>query len=358
MWALSFTNNINFSPYGGGYFWHVHEMLFGFTVAIIAGFLLTAVQTWAGVPSIKGIPLAILVTVWLLARVLFLLPSLASPVLIVAVYLLFLPLAAIALSIPIIKAKLWRNLFFVPILLIMATLNLLSHLAMQGKVAVSFISIGHIMVLLVSLVMCVMGGRVFPMFTANGTRTPKVMPIAWLEKVSIVSVVLSILVTTNIVDVPSLLAAIIYLIAGIANLIRALRWKIWVAFSTPLVWSLHLSYWAIGIGFILLKLSLKFELLNNLSLAYHAITVGGIGFMILSMISRVSLGHTGRIIQVGKPMTLALIAIGLSFVVRVFMPLVSSQYHWAILISAGLWVLAYGLFVINYCTVLFKARIS
>ena len=124
LWALSFSGMINFSPYGGSYFWHIHEMLFGFSAAIIVGFLLTAVQSWTGFSSIKGITLALLVFIWLAARALFIIEFHELKLLIVTIDLLFLPLSAIALSIPIVKAKLWRNLFFVPILLIMAFLNI------------------------------------------------------------------------------------------------------------------------------------------------------------------------------------------------------------------------------------------
>lgn len=353
-WALSFTGNIAFFPYGGSFFWHTHEMLFGFTTAVIVGFLLTAVQSWTGVESINGLPLAVLITLWLLARLLLAFPSDDWLLITVALDLLFLPLSAIALAIPVVKSKMWKNLFFVPILLLMAVLNGLTHLSVAGILTLSTIHISNIMVLLVSLVMCIMGGRVFPMFTANGTGTRRVASIAWLEKLSIVSVVLSLLVTIHIIDTPDTFDAFIYLSAGALNFLRALRWRIWIAFSTPLVWSLHISYLAICIGFVMLSM-VKFGLLENASLAIHAITVGGISFMILSMVSRVSLGHTGRIIQVGKLMVSAFILMGLSFVVRVFAPLVWNDYSAIILISAALWVIAYSLFLSNYTTILFTS---
>jgi uncharacterized protein involved in response to NO len=357
IWALFFTGYINFAPYGGSYFWHAHEMLFGFTAAIIAGFLLTAVQTWTGVASIKGLPLGVLVGIWLLARVLLVFQREGFELFTAIVDLLFLPFAALALAIPIIRAKMWRNLFFVPIMLAMAILNGLTHLSVQGKLAISFIDIIHIMVLVVSLVMCIMGGRVFPMFTANGTGTQKVVPIAWIEKSAVASIVLSILITINFVDTPNILDGSIYLFAGVVNLIRTLRWRIWVTFSTPLVWTLHISYWAICIGFIMLSL-VKFDLLTSASTAFHAITVGGIGVMILSMISRVSLGHTGRKIQVGKVMNAAFILMVMSFIIRVFFPFVWSDYTLIILASAACWVVAFSLFVFKYTDVLFKARID
>jgi len=357
VWALSFTGNILFMPYGSGYFWHVHEMLFGFAVAIIAGFLLTAVQTWTKQPSVKGIPLAILVGIWLVARILMAFPDLVPAPIIAAIDLAFLPLAAFFLALPIVKAQMWRNLFFVPVLLIMAILNALMHGSVAGIFDISYVDLSHVMVMMITLVMCVMGGRVFPMFTANGTRTQKVQPIAWLEKVAIISVIASVVVSTNILSGVPALEALIYLIAGVSNFIRALRWRIWVTFGTPLVWTLHVSYWSICIGLILLAAA-EMQWLNNASIAFHTITVGGMGMMILAMISRVSLGHTGRFIEVGKIMTMAFIVMVLGIITRALAPAFMADYTIVLLASAILWLIAYGTFVIMYAPVLFKPRVD
>ncbi len=355
VWGLSLTGYIEFSPFGGSFFWHTHEMLFGFTVAIIAGFLLTAVQTWTGVPSIKGITLGILVFVWLSARILFAFPFSIPDYFITLLDLAFLPLTALFLAIPIVKGKNWRNLFFVPVLLVMATLNGLMHLSTQGIISISFVTVSHVMVLIIALIMCIMAGRVFPMFTANGTQTKRVDSLAWLEKLSVISVAASVLVTSQLLPLPSFIEASIYLIAGIFNLLRALRWRIWVTLKTPLVWSLHLSYWAVCVGLMMLGLE-KLDLLDSASLAFHAITVGGAGLMIISMISRVSLGHTGRKIQVGKIMTLAFVFMVLTFIARVLAPLIVDSYNILILFACVLWVLAYGAFVVIFSPMLFFPR--
>ena len=357
LWALSYTGQMAFSPYGGGHFWHVHEMLFGFASAIIVGFLLTAVQTWTKVPSIKGPTLMALVGVWLLARILMAVPAIAPDSVIVLLDILFLPLSALFLARPILKAKLWRNLMFVPILLIMAVLNGLMHMSNMGAISLSYLSLSHVMVMMVALVMCIMGGRVFPMFTANGTKTPKVAPISWLEKLSMLSVVLSVVVVADLLPLPETAGAGVLLIAGVSNLIRALRWRVWVTLKTPLVWPLHLSYWAIGLGLILLGL-VKLNLMTNASIALHTITVGGMGLMILAMISRVSLGHTGRMIQVGRVMNLAFVVIVAAAVIRVAASGWFANYSTGITVSAVLWILAYGLFVMKYTPVLFKARVD
>ncbi len=338
-------------------YWHMHEMLFGFAVAVIAGFLLTAVQTWTRVPSVKGWPLAMLVLLWLSARVFIAFPEWFPTSITVALDVAFLPLVAFFLSRPIIKAKLWRNLFFVPVLLVMAVLNGWMHATVNGVVQGSFIELSHVMVLMVTLVMCIMGGRVFPMFTANGTQTERVSPILWLEKLSIASVLVCVAMAVAPVEIPNLIEGSAFALAGLANFVRAWRWRIWVTLKTPLVWSLHISYWSVCLGLLLLA-SVKWQWLSNVSMAYHAITVGGIGLMILSMISRVSLGHTGRAIKVNAVMSMAFLFMLIALITRVFAPLVNELYLNFILISAGLWSAAFILFAIKYCPIVFKARVD
>jgi uncharacterized protein involved in response to NO len=357
MWSMSYAGAINFSPYGGSLFWHIHEMLFGFAATIMIGFLLTASQTWTGNRTINGKPLAALVILWLSARILMAFPLLSSSVLIMVIDLLFLPIAAVALALPIIKAKMWRNLIFVPIILVMTILNGLMHYSLSSNVNITFTEISHTMVLMIALVMSIIGGRVFPMFTANGTQTHRVNPIAWLEKLAMLSIIASIIASIKVLALPAPVTASIFVIAGIANLVRAIRWRFWITLTTPLLWSLHLAYFAMSSGLVMLGLT-EVNVLNNASLAYHAITVGGMGLMILSMISRVSLGHTGRMIKVGKLMTIAFLLMALAFVVRVIAPVFFDQYAQLIAVSAKLWVVAYSAFVVSYIPVLFKARVD
>ncbi|MFY8273856.1 NnrS family protein [Pseudoalteromonas sp. SSDWG2] len=357
IWALSFTGNLPFNPLGGSYFWHVHEMLFGFAVAIITGFLLTAVQTWSGVPSVKGKPLALLVALWLSARLLLALPSTIPNAIIVTLDLAYLPLAALCLSLPIIKARLWRNLFFVPILLAMACLNALMYAARFNHLDMNFISISHIMVMMITLVMVIMGGRVFPMFTANGTQTPRVTNISWLDRTAIISVLACILLTISPQSLNDNVTGCVFIFAGVINFIRAVRWRIWVTFGCALVWPLHVSYWAICIGLVLLGLY-YLALLSSVSMAYHAITVGGIGMMVLAMISRVSLGHTGRMIKVGPMMTVAFAIMLVTLVIRLLAPALSAYYQTFIMASALLWSIAYGCYVVRYAGIVFRPRID
>lgn len=356
VWNGILTGNLALNLYGGSLWWHMHEMLFGFVAAIIVGFLLTAVQNWTGVRGLNGKGLLLLVAIWLIARILFFFPDSLPHSLIAIVDIAFLPLAATALAYPIVKVKLWRNLMFIPILLIMASTNAMMHYSLASQNPQLMSTASSAMILLVTLVMCIMGGRVFPMFTANGTKTQRVNAIGWLEKLVLGSTLLAVLTTFNFIQLPSIFITVIFFVASAANAIRVFRWKIWVTFKTPLVWSLHVSYWCIAIGLFMYGLS-EITVSVTHSQAIHALTVGAMASMILAMISRVSLGHTGRRIVVGKVMTMAFMAIILAFIIRVFGSYWISNYSQVISMAIGFWVIGYGCFVALYFPILTKARV-
>jgi len=357
IWTSWLKGLVSFSLYGGGLWWHIHEMLFGFVIAIVTGFLLTAVQTWTKQDSVKGWPLVLLVACWLLSRIFLLLPEHLPAWLIILVDLLYLPIAALLLLKPILKVRQWRNLFFVPVLLIMAVVNAGFHWITLSKHFEYLLPLAYSMVMLVALIMCVMGGRVFPMFTANGTRTEKAIAIGWLEKVSIAGVILCIPIATGLISIPGPLTASVFFVAALANGIRAFRWRIWVTLRVPLVWSLHLSYWSIVLGLFLFGLAQVTSYIST-SQAIHCITVGGMGGMILAMISRVSLGHTGRMIQTDWVMAIAFAAINLAFLVRVFSSLIVVNYLHILICSTLLWVLAFGIFLYRYPLILCRSRLD
>jgi uncharacterized protein involved in response to NO len=356
-WALSFLGLIEFDFYGGAYAWHLHEMLFGFFPAIMVGFLLTAVQTWTKRKCIEGWWLAALVLIWLLGRITLVFQPAFFRDYTIVIDLLFLPTCAVFLARPILQAKMWRNLFFVPILLVMAILNAIFHLSLSNDPIIDITTISHAMVILAALVMSIMGGRVFPMFTANGTKTPRVNSIGWLEQLSILSIVIVFITTLTQNFVPNTLSIAVLFVAGISNLVRALRWRLWVTFQVPLVWSLHLSYLAMSLGFILLALA-KMHLIPSVSIGFHSITVGGMGLMILSMISRVSLGHTGRLIEANVWVICSLLALSLAAIDRVTGLLLGIEYSIVIASSALLWSIGFLIFVFAYIRILFSENMS
>lgn len=354
-WAGVLTQSWNFEPYGGSYWWHAHEMLFGFVSTVVAGFLLTAVQSWTGVAGVKGARLLFLVLLWLSARILIFFNVGDASWWVGVVDLAFLPMAALFLALPIVKLRQYRNLFFIPILLLMTVSNAYMHYGIYSADS-EWLAIGsRAMVILVTALMCVLGGRVFPMFTANGTKTKKVIAWGWLEKLSLFLMAVLVMIFVFVIPLPRQVIAVVFLIAALAHLLRWVRWRFWVTFKTPLVWSLHLAYFCIPLGLALFAFHFM-GYLPTFSLPMHVITVGGMGGMILSMMSRVSLGHTGRAIQASSLDAAAFGLIFLALIFRTFGAQWAAYSTESLLIAAVLWCVAYGLFLIKYLPMLIRSR--
>ncbi|WP_421212005.1 NnrS family protein [Aeromonas enteropelogenes] len=335
--------------------WHAHEMLFGFTAAIVAGFLLTAVQNWTAHPGIRSWPLVLVVSLWALPRLL--LPWLGEEnTLLMVADLAWLPLCAWFLAKPIIITRQWRNLFFVPLLLVLTLLNGASWV-WHGDWA----TLEHWLittVLLFTSLIAVMGGRVIPFFTARATGFDKALPLVWLERGALVSLWLILLIwlllptpwTTSAYMTP------LYIVAASLHLWRQLRWRLPTTLGHPLLWSLHLAYLFIPLGLLALAAQAA-GMPISLSLASHLLSAGCLGTMILGMIARVSLGHSGRALQVGHRIRSAFVLIIAAALLRVLVPLLwpaYTGYGWNA--SALAWSLAYGLFVWVYAPILTSPR--
>ncbi|UBH28547.1 NnrS family protein [Aeromonas enteropelogenes] len=340
---------------GNPVWWHAHEMLFGFGAAIVAGFLLTAVQNWTDHPGVRSWPLALVVSLWALPRLL--LPWLGEEnTLLMMADLAWLPLCAWFLAKPIIIIRQWRNLFFVPLLLVLTLLNGTSWI-WHGEWA----PLEHLLittVLLFTTLIAVMGGRVIPFFTARATGLDKAVPLVWLERGALASLWLLLLIwlllpnqwTTSAYMTP------LYIVAASLHLWRQLRWRLPTTLGHPLLWSLHLAYLFIPLGLLALAAQAA-GMSITLSLASHLLSAGCLGTMILGMIARVSLGHSGRALQVGRRIRSAFVLIIVAALLRVLVPLLWPAYTlhgWNL--SGLAWSLAYGLFVWVYAPILTSPR--
>ncbi|WP_395344493.1 NnrS family protein [Ningiella sp. W23] len=364
VWLLALQGLAAPSPLNGMLWWHSHEMLFGFVAAIISGFLLTAVQTWTGQPSIKGMKLLFLVLVWLLARVLIFVNFDISVFIVMTIDVLFLPLTAFFLAQPLIKIKQYRNMVFIPVLSLMTIANILTYLPMLDASPAFSSELSnkgfYAMVFLSTLLVALLGGRVVPMFTANGTGTTKVLPLKWLEISAMLSLVAVVIGIVFFFQSDSLLLGVLCLLSACLHLVRNLRWRPWVSFKVPLVWVLHAAMLFIPIGLFMISSHFLFQWMS-FSAALHGLTVGVIGGMIIAMMSRVSLGHTGRKLNPHALMTLAFIAIIVAAFIRsplmgvaqTSAPHMTSQL-W--LISGILWCLSFACFAWVYFPILSKPR--
>ncbi len=266
----------------------------------MTGFLLTAVQAWTGVPGIRGGGLASLVLLWLAARVGLVFGELFPHWALALIDLLFLPVVAAVLARSVIMVRQWRNIIFVPVLLLMSAANAVMHWsAATGDVGL-LTDAGRAMVLLVVLLMTVVAGRVVPMFTANGTGTDRVPVVPWLETACITAMVLVVLAQVAANWLPATVVTAIFWGAALVHAVRVLRWWLWVTLRTPLVWSLHLSYWCIPVGLALYgSVGLPGAIVTQ-SQGIHTLTVGGIGLMILAMISVFLWGTLADRLQWGR----------------------------------------------------------
>lgn len=360
IWLLILQGKSDLTPLGGGYWWHLHEMIFGFASAIIAGFLLTAVQTWTGVPGVQNKSLLFLVMLWLLARVALLLPEFFGENITMILDIAFLPAVAIFLGKPIIKIKQYRNLFFVPLLILFTLVNVEFYLALVAPEHFSIKLTGYAGVMLITLLMSVMVGRVGPMFTANGTQTPKVTNIVWLDNASngSIAIIAFYLLFHPLHIINHQILGGLFIIAAIFQSIRIVRWRPWITIKVPLLWSLHLAVIFIVLGLFCIGASYFSSKLSTSHL-WHILTIGGMSGLILAMISRVSLGHTGRPLQPPKTMSIAFLLIFIAAIVRSFLPLFMPESIIAIYqASAGIWTLSFGLFIVHYAPMLLKNRLD
>ena len=345
LWALQLNGYLP-NAYLRGPMWHAHEMLFGFTLAVLTGFLLTAAQNWSGQPTPKGAYLAALAALWVAGRVLVLSPWgwLAA-----AVNVAF-PLAlATALAIPLYKARNRRNYFFVALLVLMALAQLLVHL--NGLEAIRIPGWAGILLGLDGMlfVICVMGGRVIPMFTNNAIPGAQALRHPWVEKIAL-GLVLLILVA-DALQVTGTWLARLALLSMVAHLIRFCLWRPWKTLKTPLVWVLHAAYAWIPLH-LALRAMAAMDWVSS-SAAVHALTTGAVGGMVIGMMTRTALGHTGRKLIAGKAEISCYALVAAAAWVRVGVPLVdASMLPVAILVSATLWSAGFAIYTLQYWRIL------
>ncbi len=361
LWLVS-LQGVVFEPFGGALWWHGHEMIFGFVMAIIVGFLLTAVQNWTGIPSINGWLLFVLFACWAGARVGLAMPNIIPVVFSMTLDILFLPLAAFFFALPIVKVKLWRNLFFVPILLIFACANSISYFSIMHNDWSGVIGSHYFSLALILLVITIMGGRVIPMFTANATHSKKVIPIKWLERFLIgfhlllaVSYLLGGYLPNYLL---SYAMAVLWGCIALGHILRWSRWQASALYQNPLLWSLHIGYLFLPLGAVAVFLHYAFGI-AALSTMIHMVTIGTIGGIILAMIVRVSYGHTGRALSVGPIMATAFVLLFTAAIVRsIVLALLPGYAQLTLMVSGILWCLAFTLFILVFYPILNSPRID
>ena len=357
-WLLILTGHASWHLTMPATLWHAHEMLFGFAGVVAVGFLLTAAQTWTGVGSISGKALMLLTLIWVIARLAFfiVLPDFAN-INLLAVIVLQLAWwigAIAALANMLLKARSKNNYQFLAILSVLCSLNTLYLLLVLNSNLQLALAVVDTAVLVISLLVGIVAGRVLPFFTAKGlllseqTRTPKIdKALLYLSILAITLFFISKLFLSSIS--PALIVAI----AAALHLIRSGFWWNAKVLKVPLLWSLHFSYLALGVGLMMIAFSFYTSVIPFKD-ALHLITIGTIGMMILAMMTRVSLGHTGRTLSTPNYVSVAFALVLVAAITRSILPLIIGP-HFAWQISALLWLVAFLLFLI-YCTPILTRR--
>ncbi len=355
MWLLVYRFGLQLDLAGLSIFqWHAHEMLYGYAMAVIAGFLLTAAWNWTGQETASGAGLALIFIFWVVARVLmangtrFLVYAAAAD-------LLFMLGLGIAVARPIIKVRQKRQTMVLLIIALLAAANLLFYLGVTGLVDQGARLGNHSGLYLVLGMVLLMGRRVIPFFTKGGVDYPVEMKNArWND------------IATSILFPAFLISEVLFprhaagalLAAGmfLSNSLRVNGWHTLGVWQKPLLWGLFASFIMINLGFLLRAMMAVTALPEFLPV--HAFAVGGIGIITMSMMARVTLGHTGRSVHQAPPvMAFLLGAMVLTTTIRIFLPLMDpGHYQLWITVSGIMWIISFSLFSIIFIPMLLRPR--
>lgn len=331
--------------------WHVHEMVFGFAIAIIIGFLFTAGRNWTGLWTPRGRHLGLLALLWVAGRV----AMLVSPLLAAVIDLAFLPLAAWPMYRVLKRSGNRRNMFLIGLLALLTLANAVYHGAANGWLPIATLVPLEAAILVIVLIESVIAGRIVPNFTANALPGVKPVTDPIRDKLIIATTALACLAWAA--QMPPMLVASLALAAAVSQVLRLAGWRSFATLHNPLLWILHVSCAWIPAGFALLGLAAVGVVTN--SAAFHVLGIGAIGGLILGMITRTTLGHTGRMLKSG-PMEVwmyGLIQIG---VVTRFAAAVDggALRNVMLVIAAACWGTAFVLYLVKYAPYLMAARID
>jgi uncharacterized protein involved in response to NO len=331
-------------------FRHAHEMIFGYALAVVAGFLFTAVRNWTQQPTPTGGALAAIVALWIAGRVMMLTPYPEASAFVNAAF----PLAvAVGIGIPLVRAGNRRNYFFIVLLAAICAAQFMVHASELEWVRLPRTWGLELGLDLVLFIIVVMAGRVVPMFTNNGVPgagATRNAAIEWLAPAGVLALAAA--------DAAGLgggvLMALLALVA-LVHLVRWLLWRPWRTLGVPLVWVLHVAY-----AWVPVYLALRICAIEGTVAppwAVHALTIGVIGGITLGMMTRTSRGHTGRPLRADRAEVAMYVLVNLAAIARVFGPLVAGESYVATIVTAALlWAGAFTLFVVRYAPWLARPR--
>jgi len=358
IWMIVYVHGINFNFSGmSPTTWHAHEMIFGYAMAVIAGFLLTAIKNWTGQQTLRGPGLVVLFALWLLARAIPLTGMNVPLVVLAIIDLAFMLLLVFAATMPVLKAKQYKQLGVVSKLVLLMLSNMLFYLGAGGIIEDGERWGLYSGIYMIIALVFVMARRVIPFFIEKGVDGQvETKNRLWLDLSSLV-----LLIVLWIMDVFTNLETAVSIVAGILAALHVVRMAGWYTrqiWSKPLLWVLYIAYGSLVAGFAFKAAEYWFGLPPSISV--HAFAYGGIGVMTIGMMSRVILGHTGR--NVFEPPAILFWCFTLLIcgaLVRIVFPLFSMDlYLYWIGISQLLWIAAFMIFLVVYAPMLWSTRVD
>ena len=362
IWVGVYVGHVDLNLTSPPVLWHAHEMLFGYAAAAIAGFFLTVVPNWTEAKAQKGPVLMGLTVLWLLGRMAVWGQGSLPYTWVAVLDMTFLIGLTIVIVRPLIRSQNRRQLLFVPILLSLIVGNAMTHLSVLGIFDLGAFDLGEQGITLaidaVLVLIAIMGGRVTPSFTSSflGHANPnvKVLQNATLNKAVLVASWT--VLTVDQVAAGSVYSGTMFMIASILHLVRLLGWQGWRTLSNPLLWALHLGYLWFVVGMALKGLA-DFGFIEPTS-ALHGLTIGAIGTMTLAIMSRASLGHTGRPMKAHPAVVVAYVLLSGAALARLSVAWWPDMALELIMGSAVMWTGAFVLFFIIYAPILCRPRID
>ena len=351
VWVLMVTGTENVVLHYPSRDWHVHEMVFGFLASVITGFLLTAMPNWTERPPLRGFPLMVLWAIWVAGRLVSTAPWF-TPLVSALIDGVFLVIVAGIVWREILAAKAWDRLPMGVLISLYASANLLFHGLFLNHAATDLAE--RMALVLVMVLLALIAGKITPGFTEDFfiqegvSKQPA--PFSLFDGLSVLVVGLAGL--TWVVNLGAKVTGGAFVAAGIIHLIRLSRWYGWLTWREPLVLIMHVGYGWLAMSFLLLGAAmLGFGL--HVEEAVHALTTGAVGVMTLAVMTRASLGHTGRAKHAGPLTVLIYLLVNLGAMLRVFGPSLTQSGDVMMGLAAGCWSGAYLLFIVGYGPILF-----
>ena len=340
----------------GAIAWHAHEFLFGYIAAVMTGFLLTAIPNWTGRFPLQGRPLLALLVLWLAGRAAMLATNQIGTGAAAIIDCAYLVMLTTVITREIIAGSNWRNLRVA----VLVALTVVANVVFQAEVLIYAgpnYGLRLAVAAIVALIM-VVGGRITPSFTSNWlARQGSQKRPAPLGRFDIGSIAFAAIALVTWIAVPNWSGtAALLLLMAVAQAARLSRWAGMQTWREPILFVLHVGYAFVPLGALILSASILWPRIVPSSGALHAWTTGAMGTMTLAVMTRATLGHTGRDVT-STPANMAIYAaIIAAALMRVAAPLLPTLYYPALLVAAACWLLAFGIFLLIYGPMLFWAK--